>query len=93
MHEILREHVERGARQGVCWIEIQILSENLQQVRAALGDVVRQQLNAVNAHQSKQRVVPPLEIRLGVFEFDGSELSPQDLHEKVTAPARRLEEA
>jgi len=36
--------------------------------------------------------VPPLEVRLAVFEFHGGEFSPQNLHEKVTVPARRLEE-
>src|SRR5271169_4099606 len=38
----------------------------LQQIRAALGNVVRQQLDAVEAHQREQRVVPPLEIGLAV---------------------------
>ena len=47
MDEVLRKHVERGAIQVVRLIEIQILCEDLQQVRAALGNVVRQKLDAV----------------------------------------------
>ena len=91
--EVLRKHVERGAIQVVRLIEVQILGEDLQQVRAALGNVVRQQLDAVEAHQREQRIVPPLEVGLAVFEFHGGELAPQDLHEEVAAPARRLQEA
>ena len=91
--EILRQHVERGAIQVVRRVQIQILGEDFQQVRAALGDVVRQQLDAVDAHQREQRVVPPLEVGLAVLEFHGGQLAPQDLHEEVAAPARRLQKA
>ena len=93
VHEILRQHVGRGAVQVVRLVQIQIVGEDLQQVRATLGDVVRQQLDAVDAHQREQRVVPFLEIGLPELEFDGGELALQNLHEEVAAPARRLQEA
>ena len=93
VHEVLRQHVGRGAIQLVRLIEIQIVGEDLQHVRAALGDVVRQQLDAVDAHQREQRVVPPLEVGLAELEFDGGELALQDRDEEVAAPARRLQEA
>ena len=93
MHEVLRQHVERGAIQVVRLIEVQILGEDLQHIRAALGDVVRQQLDAVNAHQPEQRIVPLLEVGLPELEFDGGELALQNLDEEVAAPARRLQEA
>ena len=91
--EVLRQHVEGGAIQVIRLVEIQILGEDLQQIRAALGDVVRQQLDPVDAHQSEQRVVPLLEVGLPVLEFDGGELALQNLDEEVPAPARRLQEA
>ena len=93
VHEVLRQHVGRSPIEFVRLVHIQILGEDLQQIRAALGDVVRQQLDAVDAHQRQQRIVPPLEIRLSVLEFHGGELAPQDLDEEVSAPARRLQEA
>ena len=37
--------------------------------------------------------MPPLEVGLLKFEFDGGELPLQDRHEKVSAPADRLQEA
>jgi hypothetical protein len=64
-----------------------------EQVCAALGDVVRQQFDAVNAHQREQRVVLPLKIGLAVFEFHGSELAPQDLREEIAIAARRFQKA
>ena len=93
VHEVLRQHVGGGPIEFVRLIQIQVLGEDLQHIRAALGDVVRQQLDAVDAHQREQRIVPPLEVRLPVLEFHGGELAPQDLHEEVAAPARRLQEA
>ena len=51
------------------------------------------QLDAVDAHQREQRVVPPLKVGLPELEFDGGELALQDLNEEVPAPARRLQEA
>ena len=57
------------------------------------GGVLRPHLSlTVEAPEPEQRVVSPLEIRLAVFQFHGSELSPQDLHEKVPTPARRFQE-
>ena len=91
--EVLRQHVGGGAVEVVRLIEIQVVGEDLQHVRAALGDVVRQELDAVDAHQREQRVVPPLEVGLPELEFDGGELAPQDPDEEVAAPARRLQEA
>ena len=93
VNKVLRQHIGRGAIEFVRLIEIQVVGEDLQQIRAALGDVVRQKLDAVDAHQPEQRIVPPLEVGFSVLEFHGGELAPQDRHEKVAAPARRLQEA
>lgn len=82
---------ERSAIQVIRRLEIQIPGEDFQEVRPALGDVVRQQLNAVDAHEREQGEVAPLEIRLAVFEFHGGELALKDLHEKVAAAAGRLQ--
>ena len=48
-------------------LEIQVVGENRQHLPATLGDVVRQKLDPVNAHQSEQRIVPSL--KLGSCEF------------------------
>jgi len=42
VHEVLRQHVRRGAIQFIRLVDVQILGEDFQQIRAALGDVVRQ---------------------------------------------------
>ena len=54
---------------------------------------IRQQFDSVDAHEPAQRIVPPLEIRLAVFEFHGGELAPQDLDQEVAAAAVRFQEA
>jgi hypothetical protein len=56
-------------------VDMQILSDDLQQVRAALSDVVRQKLNAVKACHSKKGVVPLFKVGLPVLEFNGSQLA------------------
>ena len=91
--EVLRQHVGRGAVEVVRLIEVQVVGEDLQHVRAALGDVVGQQLDAVDAHQREQRVVPLFKVGLAELDFDGGELALQNPDEKVAAPARRLQEA
>ncbi len=91
--EVLRQHVGGSPIELVRLIEIQVVGEDLQHVRAALGDVVRQELDPVDAHQSEQGVVPLLEVGLPELEFDGGELALQDPDEEVPAPARRLQEA
>ena len=73
--------------------EIQVLGEEVEQVGAALGDVVRQQFDAVDSHQRQQRVVPPLEVRFAVLEVHGCELASKNLHEEVAAAAGGLQEA
>ena len=93
VHEVLRQHVGRGAVQVVRLIEVQIVGEDFQHVRAALGDVVRQELDPVDAHQREKGVVPLLELGLSELEFDGGELPLQNPDEEVPAPARRLQEA
>src|SRR5437870_6149824 len=93
MDDVLRKHTDGGAIEIVRRIEVQILGEDLQQVLAALLDVVRQEFDAVNAHERQQSIVPPLEIGLAVFEFYGSELAPQDRHEEVATPAGWLQKA
>jgi len=92
VHEVLREDPGCGAIEFVRGVHAQVFREDLQQVRPALGDVVGQQLDAVDAHQRKQCIVPPLEVGLAVLEFHGSQLAPQDLHEEVAAAARRFQE-
>lgn len=66
-------------------IHVQVLCVDLQQIRTALVDVVRQQLDAVDAHQREQRVMPPLKVGPSKLGLDRGQLSPQDLDEKVAA--------
>src|SRR4051812_38497482 len=87
MHEVLRQHVGRDAVQLVRFIQVQKVGENFEQVRAALGDVIRQEINSVGAHQAEQGVVPFFEVRLPELEFDGSELPLQNTDEEITASA------
>ena len=91
--EVLRQHVGSGPIEVVRLLEIQVVGEDLQHIRAALGDVVRQELNPVGAHQSEKGVVPLFKVGLPELEFDGGELPLQDADEEVPAPARRLQEA
>ena len=49
--KVLRQHMGSGAIEVIRHFEIQVVGENLQHVRAALGDVVRQEFNSVSAHQ------------------------------------------
>jgi hypothetical protein len=52
-----------------------------------------QKLDTIDAHQREQRIVSPLEVGRAVLVFHGGELSPQYLHEEVSAPAGRFQEA
>lgn len=94
VNEIEGQHKGCGA---VCLIRIvrqaKILGEYLQHIRPTFGDIVRQKLDAVAAHQRKQRVVPLLESRLAEFSFHSSQLALQDRDQKVPAAAGWLQEA
>src|SRR3989338_4701539 len=93
MYEILQKNVERCAIQVVRLIKVQILREYLKQVRAALDNVVRQQFDAVEAHQREQSIMPFFKVGLAELNLDSGELALKNLHEKVSAAARRLQEA
>ena len=75
--------------EGCDWVA----SNNFQQVRAALHNVVGQQLNTVQAHQPKQRVVSLLKFGLAVFQFHRGKFALQDLYKKVTASTSWFQEA
>ncbi len=89
--KIEREHVESGEIEVVRFLELQVSGEDLQQVCAAFDDVVRQKLDAVDAHEPEEREVPPLEIGLPVFHLHGGELALEDFHQEIPAPAGRLQ--
>lgn len=91
--KILRKHMEGGAEEVVLRGEVQVGGENFQQVGAALGDVVREEFDAVEAHEREQGEVPFLEIRLAVSQFYGGQLTLEDLHREIAAAARGFEEA
>ena len=73
-------------------LESQVVGEDLQHIRAAISDVVRQELNAVSAHQSEKGVVSLFKVGLPELDFDGGELALQDTDEEVAASACRLQE-
>ena len=76
VHEVERQHGERGAVKVIGRREVQVRGEALQEVGAALGDVVRQQFDAVHAHQAEQGVVPALKFRRAVLPVHGGEFPP-----------------
>ena len=89
MHEVLRQHIGRGAVQFFGFIQVQVVGANFEQVRTALENFVGQP-RCRNAHQREQRILPFLEIGLPELEFDSAELSLQDPDEEITAAARWL---
>jgi len=93
VYEVLRQHIRCGTIEIVRLIQIQVLSEDLQQIRAALGDVVSQKFDPIDAHQREYCVVLPLEVGFTVLEFHGGEFAAQNLYKKIAAPARRLQKA
>ena len=60
-------------------VDAEVVSEDLQEVVAALGDVVGQQLDPVDTHQTEQGVVAPLELGAPESQLDSRQLSPQHL--------------
>ena len=67
--------------------------EDRQQVGAALGDVVRQQLNPIDAHQPEQAIVTPLERAPPIAGIHRGQLPAQHDYEEVARSASRLQEA
>jgi len=80
MHDVLRQHVGTDTVQIVCFFQLEILGEYFEQIRSAFGDIVRQQLNSVYAHQSKKGVVSLFKLRLPKLDFDGSKLPLQNAY-------------
>ena len=66
MDDVLREHVGGGSVEVVLLVEAEVVGEDLEHVLAALGDVVVQQLDAVDAHEAEEGVVALLEVALAV---------------------------
>ena len=50
MHEILRQDIESSSIEIIPLIQIQILSEDLKHIRAALSDIICQDFNPVGTH-------------------------------------------
>lgn len=73
--------------------QTQVRREELDKVRATLGDVVSEELDAVDGHQGKQRLVSALEVALAVASVYGREFAPQDRDEEVAGTAGGLKEA
>ncbi len=55
MHEVLRQNMGGGPVQVLRRVEAQVVGQNLQQVRAALDDVVLKKLDAVDTHHGEER--------------------------------------
>ena len=70
-----------------------MLVEDRQQVLTTLGDVVVEQLDAVDAHKPEQRVVAPLEIAAAVLRLDRGELASKHFDEEVPGAACGLKDA
>ena len=69
VYEVLRQYKKGGAIKIVRLDQIQILRQDFQHIRPALGDIIRQQLDAVDAHQREYCIVSPLEVRFAVSKF------------------------
>lgn len=93
MHEIERQNEGGGAIETVRFINTEIFGENVQQVGAAFGDVVGQQLDAIDAHQAKQGVMALLKIRLAVFKLNCGKLALEDIYQKVAAATGGFQKA
>ena len=59
----------------------------------ALGDVVFQQLDAVDAHKAEECVVPLLEFGPPELDFHGGQLASQDRDEEISTTASGLKNA
>src|SRR5688572_12184666 len=70
MYDVLRQHIGGSSIQVLRLLQTQVLGENPQHIRAAFGDVVRQELNPVSAHHSEKGVVPLLEVGFPELEFN-----------------------
>jgi hypothetical protein len=91
--EILRKHVGSGSVKVIGRLKVQVVGKDLQHLRSALVDVVRQKFDTIGTHQSEKGVVLPFKAGLPKLELDGGELAPQHLDEEVPAPACRLQKA
>ena len=91
VNQIPRQHEAGGLVEIVGLIETQVLGKDFKQVVAALGDVVRQEFDTIDAHQCEQGVVVLLEVGFAVLQLHRSELAPQDLHQEVAAAAGRFQ--
>ena len=85
--------VESGSIEVVRLLKIQVVGEDLQHVRTALVDVVRQKLDPVSTHQSEKGEVALFKVGLLELKFDGGELASQYLDKEVPAPASRFQKA
>jgi hypothetical protein len=72
-------------------IQVQILYENLKHIRAALGDVVRQEFNAVGAHYRQKGVLSPIKFGPAEFGLYGSQFALQDGDKKISTSTRGLQ--
>ena len=64
MDEVLRQNIESGPIDIIGLIHIQVVSENFKHLRAALSDIICQDLNPVGAHHRQQGVMSPLKFGL-----------------------------
>jgi len=92
MDEILREDVVGGAVDVIRFVDAEVIGEGLKHVCAALGDVVREQLDSVGAHNRQQGVVAALKVGFAVSGLDGGQFAAQDGDEEVSASAGGLKE-
>lgn len=97
MHDVLGEDVAGGAGCGLGeWgFEAFYISvaDDFQQPLAADGDVVGQQINAVNGADREDGIALPLEAAAWMKVADPAELAEKDFVEEVAFAAGRFEEA
>jgi hypothetical protein len=72
--------------------QVQIVSKRLKHVRAALNDIICQELNPVSAHHRQYSVMALLKVGLAELDLHGGQFAPQDGNKKVPASARGLQE-
>jgi hypothetical protein len=97
LHNVFRQDIghRAGRRLGHRGFESSRvgITHNIQQPRTTGGNVVGQQIDAIEAGHRQDRVPFPLLAVTGVLFVNGQQLSPQHFGQEVTVPARRFEEA
>jgi hypothetical protein len=91
MHEIPGQNIGSGTIKFIHLIQVQVVTEDLKHIRAALSDIVRQEFNPVRAHYRQLSVMTSLKLEFAELHLYGGQFTLQDGNKKVPASAGRLQ--